>query len=167
MKFSRLAIASSLGVITILIFGFAKAATTHQFFHSAATTQVTETAQATKPTVLSSGSFVDGEHPTSGTVRIVNRDGKRFLELDRTFKTSTLGPDLVVILHRSGDVIGSTKPPAYPIKQGDYVILAPLQEFSGAQSYAIPDKINLDDFKSAAIWCRRFNATFGAAMLKP
>lgn len=163
MKFSRLAIAAGLGLATMLVFGL------NQFtLNSAgATTRVTETAQATKPSVLRSGSFVDGEHPTSGTVRIVNRDGKRVLELDRAFKTSTSGPDLVVILHRSGDVIGSTEPPAYPIKERDYVILAPLQKFSGAQSYAIPENINLDDFKSAAIWCRRFNATFGAAMLKP
>jgi len=161
MKFSRLAIAASLGLATMLVFG-------DRFtLNSAdANTQAIET-QATKPKVLSSGSFVDGEHPTSGTVRIVNRDGKRVLELDRAFKTSTSGPDLVVILHRSGDVIGSTVPPAYPIKEGEYVVLAPLQKFSGAQSYAIPDNINLDDFKSAAIWCRRFNATFGAATLKP
>ena len=27
--------------------------------------------------------------------------------------------------------------------------------------------LNLADFKSAAIWCRQFNATFGAAALKP
>ena len=30
-----------------------------------------------------------------------------------------------------------------------------------------PDDLNLADFKSAAIWCRQFNATFGAAALKP
>jgi hypothetical protein len=83
------------------------------------------------------------------------------------FKTSTSGPDLVVILHRSADVIGSTPPPAFPIKEGDYTLLAPLKSYTGAQSYPIPDDLNLADFKSAAIWCRRFNATFGAARLNP
>lgn len=124
----------------------------------------TETAQTSK--VLRSGTFVDGEHPTSGIASIVEKNGKRILELDEAFKTSTSGPDLVVILHKLPDVIGSTTPPAYPINEGDYVILAPLQEYSGAQSYAIPENINLEDFQSAAIWCRRFNATFGAARLQ-
>ena len=63
------------------------------------------------------------------------------------------------------DVIGSTKPPAYPITEGEYVVLASLQEYSGAQSYEIPENINLEEFQSAAIWCRKFNATFGAAKL--
>lgn len=126
-----------------------------------------QTAQSSQASVLSSGKFVDGEHPTQGAVRIVMQNNQRLLELDQTFTTSTSGPDLVVILHRLANVIGSTKPPAFPIKEGDYVLLAPLKSYSGTQSYPIPDNIKLDDFKSAAIWCRKFNATFGAATLKP
>ncbi len=118
---------------------------------------------ATESTPVKSGTFVDGEHPTQGTASVVTKNGKSYLELDSAFKTSEMGPDLVVILHRSDNVIGSTNPPAYPLQEGDYVILAPLQKFSGAQSYPIPDNINLQDYKSAAIWCRKFNATFGAA----
>lgn len=123
-----------------------------------------ETAQSSNASV--SGTFKDGEHPTKGTVRIIEKNGKRILELDESFKTSSSGPDLVVILHRLPDVISSTTPPAYPIKEGDYVIIAPLKEYSGAQSYEIPDNIKLEDFPSAAIWCRKFNATFGAARLQ-
>lgn len=126
-----------------------------------------QTAQADQLSVLRSGKFVDGEHPTQGTVRIVKQNNQRLLKLDQTFTTSTSGPDLVVILHRLADVIGSTTPPAFPIKEGDYVLLAPLKSYSGTQSYLIPVSLNLDDFKSVAIWCRRFNATFGAATLKP
>jgi hypothetical protein len=120
-----------------------------------------------KATVLRAGSFVNGEHPTQGAAQIVTQNNQRRLELSSAFATSTSGPDLFVILHRSANVIGSTTPPDFPIKAADYVVLAPLQSYSGAQSYAIPDSINLDDFQSAAIWCRRFNATFGAALLKP
>jgi Electron transfer DM13 len=112
-----------------------------------------------------SGSFVSGEHTTQGTARITTKNGKSFLELDRSFKTSNLGPDLVVVLHRSDNVIGSTKPPSYPLKQGDYIILGRLKKFRGAQTYAIPSNINLAGYKSAVIWCRKFNATFGAAKL--
>lgn len=126
-----------------------------------------QTAQSSQLLVLRSGEFVDGEHPTQGIVRIVKQNTQRLLELDQTFTTSTSGPDLVVILHRLADVIGSTIPPAFPIKEGDYVLLAPLKSYSGTQSYLIPANLNLDDFKSAVIWCRRFNATFGAATLKP
>ncbi|EKQ66864.1 Electron transfer DM13 [Leptolyngbyaceae cyanobacterium JSC-12] len=126
---------------------------------------IAQSASGAKSTILKSGSFVPGEHPTQGTARIISQNGKNFLELDQTFKTSEMGPDLVVILHRSSNVLASTKPPAYPLKTGDYVLLAPLQKFSGAQRYAIPANVNLANYQSAAIWCRKFNATFGAAKL--
>jgi len=120
---------------------------------------------ATKPTLISAGSFASAEHPTQGKARIIAQNGKFFLELDQGFKTSSQGPDLVVVLHRSPNVIGSTKPPTYPLKTGDYVFLARLQKFSGTQRYAIPATVKLADYKSAVIWCRKFNATFGAAKL--
>jgi hypothetical protein len=116
--------------------------------------------------VLRSGTFVAGEHPTKGTVRLIKEGNNHVLELDQAFSTSTSGPDLVVILHRSADVIGSTTPPAFPINEGDYVLIAPLKEYSGAQRYPVPANIDPAEFKSAAIWCRRFNATFGAATLQ-
>ncbi|MBD2729881.1 DM13 domain-containing protein [Nostoc sp. FACHB-892] len=122
-------------------------------------------AQSQESTAIKSGTFVSGEHTTQGTVNITTKNGKSFLELEQSFKTSELGPDLVVVLHRSNNVIGSTKPPSYPLKSGDYIIIAPLKEYSGAQTYSIPSNINLADYKSAAIWCRKFNATFGAANL--
>jgi len=123
-------------------------------------------AAAQPSSVVASGQFVDGEHPTTGTVRLVENGSRRSLELDQDFATSTSGPDLVVVLHRSADVIGSTTPPAFPIKQGDYVVIAPLKDYTGAQNYDLPDGLDLGDFKSVAIWCRRFNATFGAAKLQ-
>jgi hypothetical protein len=126
---------------------------------------VVQLAQSKQSTASKTGTFVSGEHTTQGTASITTKNGQSFIELDKSFKTSSSGPDLVVILHRSSNVIGSTKPPAYPLKKGDYIILGRLQKFSGAQSYAIPKNINLADYKSAAIWCRKFNATFGAATL--
>ncbi len=118
-----------------------------------------------QPTVIKSGNFQSGEHPTQGQVRIVTQNGQSFLELDQQFKTSTSGPDLVVVLHRSNNVLGSTTPPSYPLQKGDYMVLAPLQKFSGTQRYAIPTNVNLANFQSVVIWCRQFNATFGAATL--
>lgn len=154
------------GLVSLLTIGCQQGVSVNQPSESsvaqATSSPVVETSTSSTP---KSGTFVSGEHPTEGTVRIVTQNNQSVLELDQAFKTSEMGPDLVVILHRSENVIGSTKPPAYALKEGDYVVLAPLKKFSGAQSYPIPNNINLENYKSAAIWCRKFNATFGAAQL--
>jgi Electron transfer DM13 len=102
--------------------------------------------------------FQAGEHPTQGNVRIITYNGKPYLEFDKSFKTDN-GPDLFVILHRDRTV------PIYGIKQKDYKSIARLQKTKGTQRYAIPNNVNLADFKSVAVWCRQFNATFGFATL--
>jgi hypothetical protein len=162
MKFKSFLI---LSVSSAVIFGSMPHSVASPVVPSTSVEPVTLLAQSSPSTVIKSGKFVSGEHPTQGTARITKRNNKLFVSLDRSFKTSTSGPDLVVILHRSKNVIGSTKPPAYAIKKGDYVVLAPLKKFSGAQTYAIPSNINLADYQSVAIWCRKFNSTFGAASL--
>ena len=105
------------------------------------------------------GTFVAAEHPTQGMARIVSENSKRFLEFDRDFK-SDAGPDLHVILHRAASL------PKGGLKEQDYVILSRLQKVSGKQRYAIPQNINLANYRSVAIWCRQFNATFGYAPLQ-
>lgn len=137
------------------------------------TTEASVTQTPAKPAIaintntqnIKSGTFVAGEHDTTGGARIVSENGKNYLELDANFKTSNLGPDLYVILHRSDDVLASTKPPAHPLKAGDYVILSRLQNYSGAQRYAIASNIEFANYQSAVIWCRLLNATFGTAKL--
>lgn len=164
MKFNQLIVLASLLFLSV---GCARDAAVDQSVDavspspSAATS--TDLTAAAPDTSEKSGTFVAGEAPTEGTARIVIEDGKRYLELDQTFKTSDQGPDLFVILHRSDDVLGSTQPPAYPLQEQDYVTLAPLQKTSGTQRYSIPETVNLEDYKSAVIWCRQFNATFGVA----
>jgi hypothetical protein len=155
-----------LSLASLVMVSFAKEATAETSVATRTQTntvvQLTKSKQSTATTI---DTFVSGEHTTQGTVSISTKSGQSFLELDKSFKTSSSGPDLVVILHRSDNVIGSTKPPSYSLKKGDYVILGRLQKFSGAQSYTIPKNINLADYKSVVIWCRKFNATFGAAKL--
>jgi hypothetical protein len=109
--------------------------------------------------VMASGNFVtvEQDHPTEGTARIVTENGKRYLELDQAFTTAQ-GPDVQIIMYR-----GSTIP--VNVKEADYVTLAPLKSFDGAQRYEIPATINPNDFKSVGIWCRQFNVTFGYAPL--
>ncbi|QLE58658.1 DM13 domain-containing protein [Nostoc sp. TCL26-01] len=123
---------------------------------------VTQTPTTTATTVTSSdakkGQFQAGEHPTQGKVSIVTEQGKKYLEFAQDFKTDK-GPDLYVILYRS------EQPPISGIKEKDYVSIARLQNTSGNQRYTLPNNINLAEFKSVAIWCRQFNATFGYATL--
>lgn len=133
-----------------------------------ATAPAEQTAPATAAIAaapLKSGSFVAAEHPTQGGVRIVEENGSRYLEIDDTFQTDA-GPDLVVILHQADDILATTAPPAYPIEPADYIELGELQATSGAQRYLIPAEVALADYGSAAVWCRQFNATFGAAALR-
>ncbi|MBD1995625.1 DM13 domain-containing protein [Leptolyngbya sp. FACHB-541] len=114
--------------------------------------------QIAQATATKTGTFVAAEHPLEGMVQIVTENGDRYLEFDETFRSDS-GPDLYVILHRAGE------PPVSGIQEQDYVTLAPLQSTAGNQRYAIPADVNLDDFNSAVIWCRMFNATFGYATL--
>jgi hypothetical protein len=156
MKFKFLAI---LGVALVLNVSYGKEAsakqlTTQMQYSTTASTSVAQIKQGAGD----SGTFKAGEHPTQGTARVVTEKGKRYLEFGQGFKTDN-GPDLYVILHRSD------APPVFGIKKKDYVSLARLQKTSGAQRYSLPDNVNLADFRSVAVWCRKFNATFGYAPL--
>jgi hypothetical protein len=118
----------------------------------------TSPAVARSKAVMQSGNFRAGEHPIQGRFSVVTKGGERYLVLNRAFKTQE-GPDVLVILHRSA------APPTYGIRRRDYVSLGRLQSVRGTQSYRIPENINLENYNSVAIWCRKFNANFGYARL--
>ncbi|MGF1567326.1 MAG: DM13 domain-containing protein [Nodosilinea sp.] len=118
----------------------------------AAVLSTVQLAQAAKPFTT-----VDQDHATTGTARVVTENGQRYLEFDTAFDTAS-GPAVKVILHQ-----GATIPVS--IAESDYVTIAPLQSFSGAQRYLIPAEINLSDYQTVGIWCQEFNVTFGYAPL--
>ena len=118
----------------------------------------------TASTISRTGVFVSGEHETQGDVTLISQGDTQTLVFNETFSTSS-GPDLVVVLHRSANVLEETTPPAYPLVEGDYLVLAPLSAITGTQEYAISANVDTDDYQSVAIWCQEFNATFGAALL--
>ncbi len=88
---------------------------------------------------------------------VVRQDGKQYLMLDAAFRSDP-GPDLYVLLHREAT------PKNYAA--GDYVNLGKLKQVAGQQMYAIPAGMDVAAYQSAVIWCQKFNATFGFAMLK-
>lgn len=100
--------------------------------------------------------FVAVAHPTTGAAKVIEVDGQRYLELDEAFSTDS-GPDLFVLLHREA------VPENY--QAANYINLGQMQQFSGMQRYAIPPEVDLATVKSAVIWCRQFDVTFGYATL--
>lgn len=109
----------------------------------------------TEKTIVS-GNFVASEHPTTGMARIILMNGKNYLKFDAPFKSDP-GPDLYVLLHRQ------ETPKDY--KKDDYINLGRLKKVAGSQMYAIPADTDISIFKTAVIWCRQFNVTFGFANL--
>ena len=70
-----------------------------------------------------------------------------------------------MILHRSPDILKISKPPDYGIAEGEYALIAPLKSTNGKQRYEIPRYLQTDKYQSIAVWCRKYNATFGFAPL--
>lgn len=115
-------------------------------------------APAAQPVVLSSGTFRNLEHETTGTAKIVRlADGSRVVRLER-FRTSS-GPDVVVILSSTP----ATEDSWGAYDDGTFVNLGELKGNVGAQNYTIPANVDLAKYRSVVIWCRRFNVAFGAA----
>ena len=97
------------------------------------------------------GNFVgaDAIHQGSGSFQLVEEDGERFIELSEDF-SSTRGPDLFVWIVNGDDT-------------EDRVNLGRLQSARGAQRYALPADVNLDDYDRVIIWCRTFRVLFSTA----
>ena len=112
------------------------------------------------PRTLATGTFVDGEHATSGRARLLAlADGSVHLRLE-DFSTSD-GPDVHVWLTdqpAGGDDWGR-------YDDGRHVPLGILKGTDGNQNYRLPDGSDLDGLTSVVIWCDRFNVAFGSAAL--
>jgi hypothetical protein len=113
------------------------------------------------PLTLGEGAFIDLAHTGTGSVKIIElEDGKRILRIEDLDILN--GPDLRVILSPSALVEDDG---AYD--DGVFVDLGPLKGNMGNQNYDIPPEIDIDDFATVAIWCRRFNVSFNAAPIGP
>lgn len=110
------------------------------------------------PVDLRTGTFASLDHPTSGTVRVLElADGQRFVRFEG-FETDN-GPDLYVYL--------STNPAAGAegAFDDDFTNLGRLQGNVGDQNYELPSDVDPGRYASVVIWCDRFDAAFGAADL--
>lgn len=112
-------------------------------------------APATTIVTEANGSFVSREHDTSGTATVLgDGSGQRFLRFEN-FATSN-GPDLNVYLvnSRAGGV-------------NDYIDLGNLKGNIGDQNYEVPVGTDLAVYDTVIVWCVRFSANFGDAVLVP
>ncbi|MGH2683899.1 MAG: DM13 domain-containing protein [Actinomycetota bacterium] len=112
-----------------------------------------------EPAALVEGRFVSLEHDSRGRAAVIETpDGKRYLRFE-DFSTSN-GPDLVVYL--STKVADANDWHGY---DADFVDLGGLKGNVGNQNYEIPADVDLEEYSTAVVWCRRFEVGFAAADL--
>jgi hypothetical protein len=118
-------------------------------------------AAATTPALIAKGSFgvVDRVHHGQGSASVLKLpDGTRMLRFEDFAVTN--GPDLYVYLSAHPAPRSSAQ-----LHDGDAYEVAALKGNVGDQNYALPADLNLDGFRSAVIYCRRFGVVFSSAQL--
>lgn len=125
-----------------------------------ASTTIALHAQSSTP--VATGVFHGQVHSTSGRASIYKgSEGKLVLRLTG-FKTSN-GPDVHVLLIDAKDAQDNDN---FLTNKTERVELGKLKGNEGDQNYDIPAGTDLAKFRTVAIYCERFNATFGAAPLE-
>jgi electron transfer DM13 len=105
---------------------------------------------------LRAGRFEAVRHPAVGTATVIRlAEGGRVLTLT-DFDVDN-GPDLRVYL-----VAGPARSEG---EVDDFVDLGGLKGNRGNQQYEIPDRVDVDRYATAVIWCRAFSVLFARAPL--
>lgn len=108
---------------------------------------------------LYTGTWTKKSFNVSGEWSIIKKDGKTYVKLSSDFRTRN-APDLKIFL----------SPLAASETNGDNatagsVLVAPLTSNSGAQTYEIPEGVDLTGFKSVLIHCEQYSKLWSAADL--
>ncbi|MEU9082073.1 DM13 domain-containing protein [Streptomyces sp. NPDC048357] len=116
------------------------------------------------PRTVAEGTLISHEHATTGTVKLLRlADGSHVLRVE-DLDTSN-GPALRVWLTDAPVIEGVDGWRVFD--DGKHVSLGALKGNKGDQNYPVPAGVNPADYTSLAIWCDRFDVSFGAATLKP
>ena len=117
------------------------------------------TSPAAQAMTLSTGRFHGVAHKTSGVATVHHlSDGKRLVRLT-AFETSN-GPDVRVYLVAANDANDSET-----VTRAGFIDLGALKGNKGDQNYEVPAGIDLSQYQSVTIWCRRFGVNFATAPL--
>ena len=100
-------------------------------------------------------SFIKKRYNIKGTWKIIQQNGQNVIQFNDDFKTKG-GPDLKVFLSSSSisNLDGSSV-------ENTSLKLGILKSKKGAQSYIIPQDVNLSDYKSVVIHCEAFSVLWG------
>ena len=90
------------------------------------------------------------EHSASGTVRVIESDGKRFVRYEN-FRTIN-GPDLYVYLSKDLDA-------------RKFIDLGQVRATEGNINYEVPDGVDLSEYHYVLTWCKSFGVLFNSAKL--
>jgi hypothetical protein len=118
--------------------------------------------KAQNSTPVLTGVFHGQVHSTSGRASVYASNGGGMVLRLTNFKTSN-GPDVHVVLIAADDAKDNDN---FLTSHVERVELGKLKGNEGDQNYQIPAGTDLAKFKTVAIYCERFNATFGAAPLE-
>jgi hypothetical protein len=111
--------------------------------------------------VLLSGPFHSVAHETRGTATVHELGGGRRVLRFTDFATSN-GPDVRVYLVAAADASDDET-----VTNAGFVELGKLKGTEGDQNYEIPADLDLEKYRAATIWCRRFSVNFATAPLTP
>lgn len=89
-------------------------------------------------------------HHASGTVRLVEADGKRYIRYEN-FKTIN-GPDIYVYLAKDLDA-------------KEFISLGRVRATEGNINYEIPAGVSVSDYPYVLTWCEAFGVLFNSAKL--
>jgi hypothetical protein len=119
----------------------------------------TAAADVSGPMTIVAGQFHSNAHETKGTATVLQlADGRRILRLTG-FETSN-GPDVRVYLVAAADVQDNAT-----VKSAGFVEVGALKGNRGDQNYELPATIDLAQYRTVTIWCKRFSVNFGSAPL--
>ena len=104
---------------------------------------------------LPSGAFVKKEKSLKGSWKVVERDGKTFIQFGEDFRAAN-GPDLKVFLSPSNvsKVTGKTA-------LDGAVQLGVLKETKGVQEYELPAGVDLSSYQSVLVHCEAYSVLWG------
>ena len=133
--------------------------TVNESLGAVTTASTTAAATADAPKTLATGMFHTNAHETKGTATVLDLgDGRRVLRFT-DFSTSN-GPDVRVYLVAASDVQDDAT-----VKKAGFVELGPMKGNIGDQNYEIPAAVDLGNYRTVTIWCKRFSVNFGSAPL--
>ena len=92
-------------------------------------------------------------HETSGSVKVVEEDGRTFVDLGDDFSLDG-GPDPRVYMGKDGE-------------RDTAIYLGALQSLKGAQRYAVPSVWDVTGHTEVYIWCDVAGVPLGVAKLHP